>query len=164
MKVYINDTSSLIEYLYLKSLNEFEQEVYLSNSISDSDVIINCDTTDLYYDKTIILTNDHYQKDTLEELAKFNKVISRFPLDGDIQFEYELVPYIDTINLKDFEFDGTTRNVLSRLSIKQFIILKSQGTYKMKSPQIFVNTNVKGYKTQIGYLQSRCKSLQTISN
>lgn len=151
MKVYLSDTLSILEYLYIKSRSE--GPVSLVNSISEADFVVNCAPTDLFYDKTIIINNDGYDKDTIQELSKFNEIVSRFPLECDATMDYDLSPYENETSLRDFEFDGRTRNVLSKLSIKQFIIMKVQNSYKMKLPQIFVNTKVRGYNTMIGLLQ-----------
>lgn len=153
MKIYLSDSLSLLEFLYLESIEE--SNVELVNNLADADTLVGLNSTDLYYDKTIIINNDSVDKESLEELSKFNKIVSRFPLDVESSIEYEVIPYIPETKLLNLEFDGSTRNVLSRLSIKQFILSKSQGKYRLKKPNIFVNTKVRNHDTIIGLLQSQ---------
>lgn len=154
MRVYLSDTASLIEILYLKSVMG-EMEVNSVASISEADTVIGCNSTDLFYDKTIILNTDTFTRESLEELGRFNKIVSRFPLEADIDVEYELDPYLVESRLLDFEFDGSTRNVMSRLSIKSFIVTKSSSKYRMRKPQMFVNKTVKNQLTVIGLLANQ---------
>lgn len=135
-----------------------EGEVELVSSLSEADTVIGLNTLDLFYDKTLILNNDTFTKESLEEIGKFNKIVSRFPLEADIDIEYDLAPYLADTKILDLEFDGTTRNVMSRLSIKSFIITKSNGMYRLKKPQMFVNKVIKSQRTVIGLLSDQCIS------
>lgn len=150
MNIYIFDSLSLLEGLYLRSLYE-DTKVNFVFSIAEADVIIGCNTSDLFYDKTIIINNNSFDNDHLVELSKFNKIISRFPLNSLTGVEVKSEPYID-LKLNNFEFDGSTKNVLSRLSIKDFLVTKSGNTYRMKKSQMFANKEVSGSKTIIGLL------------
>lgn len=133
-----------------------EGEVSLVSSISEADTIVGCSSLDLFYDKTIIINSDTFTKESLEELSKFNKIVSRFPLEADFQLEYDMEPYIADSRILDLIFDGTTRNVMSRLSLKSFVVTKSGGNYRIKIPQMFVNKVIKSQRTVIGLLSDQC--------
>lgn len=150
MNVYVFDSLSLLEGIYLLSIYE-EGKVNLVFNLADADVVVGCNAMDLFYDKTIIINNNSFDQDHLIELSKFNKIISRFPLNSINGIEIKVEPY-EEVKLNNFAFDGTTRNVLSRLSIKDFLIIKSEGIYKMKKPQMFANKDINGNKSIIGLL------------
>lgn len=150
MNIYIFDSLSILEGLYLQTLYE-DTKVNFVFSLAEADVVIGCNVSDLFYDKTIIINNNNFDADHLVELSKFNKIISRFPLNSLTGVDVKVEPYQE-LKLNNFEFDGTTKNVLSRLSVKDFLITKSGLMYRMKKSQMFANKEVSGNKTIIGLL------------
>lgn len=164
MKIYLDSNLSLLEYLYVTSLSKLDSEDDDSDIVDSlvlevhkADTVIGCKPQDLFYDKTIIITNDDYDKNNLTALSKFNKVISRYSLPVGLLTDYELLPY-KSISLNDFRFNGLTNNTMSKLSIDKFIIQKDDEGYHMKLPKLFLSTKIKGDMTIIGLLKNQIPS------
>lgn len=158
MKVFLDSNLSILEYLYITSINSTDEENEVTDSleleISKSDTVIGCKPQDLFYDKTIIINNDDYDKDNLIALSKHNRVISRYALPLDLKVEYDLLPY-EKIKLNDFRFNGNSNITMSKLSIDKFIVQKDEDGYHMKYPKLFLSTKVKGDLTIIGLLKAQ---------
>lgn len=164
MKIFLNSNLSLLEYLYLETMRMKEEvdpfldfsgnlinEIKLFNELNKSDYVVGCTKNDLFYDKTIIINNENYDKDTLSNLSQYNKIISRFILPSGLVDDYEVDPYENT-KLLNFRFNGKSNEVMSKLSINSYIINKDEIGYYMKCPKMFMPTKVGGKLNVIGLL------------
>lgn len=155
MKVFLNSNVSVLEYLYLDALTKsqaVDSTAELVNDLHKANLVVGCNKQDLFYDKTIIINNESYDKDNLTYLSKHNKIVSRFNLPVGIVEEYSLEPYED-IQLNGFRFNGYSNDVMSKLSINSFLLLKDDKGYYMKQPKMFMPVKVSGKMNILGLLQ-----------
>jgi hypothetical protein len=156
MKIYFRDLPSLIEILYRRTK---DLEVESVPCMSECDVVVGCRSTDLFFNKTIIINSTRFDKDKLKILSTNNHIISRFPLDG---IPHELEEYDEDVVLDKLGFSGLSNTTISDYSILDTPVTKIKDQYLLKRPRYFTNVKCSGSSTCIQLL-TKLKSHDRIS-
>lgn len=152
MKILLNDNSSIIEYLYRRTLGE---DVELTSELSEADAIVATTNLPSFYGKTLIVTSEKVpSSEDVLKLAQVNDIETRVPLDYITNKDIAMVinPYKD-VKIKDLKFNACRTKPLSILAIKDYLITKYKNTYYIDKPTVFLGSKYKGFTTLIGLLK-----------